>query len=102
MAGYSDSPVVGKVYKHVPLHLSMESKSAIKCDEKGRFRFRAATRKRYGDHFEVIEAPGEIILVPLSDDPVATLQELGRKLPDVSVHELKKRAREHGRRQAGA
>ena len=50
------------------------------CDAKGRIYLREKTRARYGKRFVVVEAPDEIILLPIPDDPVADLAEFGKPL----------------------
>jgi hypothetical protein len=48
-----------------------------------------SVRSRYGEKFLVLEVPGEIVLIPVADDPVQDLARLGRPLKDKSLDELK-------------
>lgn len=62
-----------------------------KCDKKGRIYLRESLRSRYGERFMVVEAPDELVLLPLPDDPVADLGELGKGLPTASLKQLRAR-----------
>ncbi len=59
------------------------------CDRKGRIYLKEALRSRYGHRFIVVEAPDELVLLPVPDDPVDDLAELGRKLPRASLRRLR-------------
>ena len=48
-----------------------------------------SVRSRDGEKFLVLEVPGEIVLIPVADDPVQDLARLGRPLKDKSLDELK-------------
>ena len=72
-------------------HLSfLSGKMQItKCDRKGRIYLKEALRSRYGDRFIVVEASDELVLLPVPDDPVDDLAELGQKLPTASMKQLR-------------
>ena len=70
--------------------LGGENMQTSKCDRKGRLLLRPALRRRYGDQFFIVEAPREVILLPVPSDPVKDLQRLGRKLEGYTIEELKK------------
>lgn len=68
---------------------------SVKLDDRGRILIAKKIREKYGDEFMLVEAPGEIVLLPVPKDPLKDLQELGKKLPkDMSVKDLKKMAQE--------
>ena len=60
------------------------------CDSKGRLYLKEALRHRYGNRFLVVEAVDEVLLLPVSDDPLEDLEQLGKELPDISVKEIRK------------
>lgn len=70
----------------------------VTCDERGRIVLPYDARKRYGKEFHVAYAQGEIILIPVSKDPIHEFEELGRKagIAHLSVKKIK----EEGRKQA--
>ena len=70
-----------------------------RCDCKGRIYLKEALRARYRERFVVIEAP-DAILLPVPDDPVTDLAELGRAIPNLSLKALKSRIRQRGKKEA--
>ncbi|HLC76704.1 MAG TPA: hypothetical protein VJH04_00715 [archaeon] len=65
----------------------------VTLDDRGRLLLDKGLRDKYGDKFVVVEALGEIVLIPVPKDPLATLQKEGEKLPkDMSIADLKKLA----------
>lgn len=74
----------------------------IRCDEEGRLQLQPGLRARYGEEFVVVEAPGELILFPTSDDAVKDLERLGKKLKGKSLKEIKQRIRDRALREARA
>jgi len=74
----------------------------LKCDERGRLYLKEAVRTRYGEEFILVEAPEEILLLPVPADPLQDLAELGKKLPKLSLRELRtgirRRAQQEARR----
>ena len=71
------------------------------CDEKGRIYLQESIRAKYGKRFIVVEAPGELVLLPVADDPVKALRDIGRSLRGLSVEDLKKRIDEQAQREVG-
>ena len=66
-----------------------------KLDDRGRLLIAKETRDKYGDEFVVVEAPGEVILLPVPKDALKALEDEGKKLPaNMSISEIKKRAHE--------
>jgi len=65
----------------------------------GRIYLPKETRKKHGEEFEMIEMEEQIILVPISENP---LEELRKEWEDVdkSVEELKKEALKAGTEKA--
>lgn len=70
-----------------------------RCDKKGRIYLKESLRTRYGDRFVLIEGPDELVLLPVPDDPVEDLRELGGKLPKISLQELRAKILERARRE---
>ena len=70
-----------------------------RCDEKGRLLLRKTTRERYGEDFFVVEVPGEIILMPIPDDPLKDLEDLGKSLRGMSLKQIKERIRRRAMRE---
>ncbi len=52
---------------------------AVACDAKGRIVLPKSVRESYGSRFVVVPALHEIVLMPVPENPVKTLGELGRK-----------------------
>ena len=70
------------------------------CDQRGRMYLKQSVRSRYGEKFLVLEVPGEIVLIPVADDPVADLARLGRPLKDKSLDDLKAGIHERAMKEA--
>ena len=88
----ADEIEVGKVYKLFPPQFRMATQST-KCDEKGRLYLKRSWRQRVGEEFFVVVAPRKIILLPVPEDPVADLAEIGKALPKKSTRELRSEIR---------
>ena len=70
-------------------------------DDRGRLVLDKRLRDKFGDRFTIVEALGEIVLIPVPKDPLKTLQEEGKKLPsNMSVGDLKRLARDLAEEQA--
>ena len=67
-----------------------DNMQTVQCDEKGRLQLRPALRRRYGDQFWVVEAPRNVILLPVPADPVRDLREWGKPLQHLSIEEIKR------------
>ncbi len=78
----------------------MGSRDVIRCDKKGRIYLREAIRSKYGRRFRVIEGDGELIFLPVPDDPVEALAKLGKILGKVPREEIRKAARRRARKEA--
>ena len=75
--------------------------SKVELDDRGRLLLPRDIRERYGEEFEIIEVLGDIVLIPVPKDPLATLQKEGEKIPkDLSVSDLKKIVRDAAMEQA--
>jgi hypothetical protein len=72
------------------------------CNEEGRIRLGPEVRQRYGRKFFLVEAPGELVLLPVPDDPVKDLQKLGRKLEGYTIGELKEKIHQQAMDEVGA
>jgi hypothetical protein len=89
----------GRFISSALLLLFGENMITAECDEEGRFRLGPELRQRYGRRFFVVEAPGELVLLPVAEDPVKDLQEIGRSLRGLSVEDLKRRIDEQAQRE---
>ena len=89
----------GKIYIVFPLLISMKTE-VLKCDERGRLYLKEAVRMRYGEKFVLVEAPDEIVLLPVPADPLKDLVDLGRKLPKLSLRQLRARIRRRAEQEA--
>lgn len=70
-------------------------------DEKARICLTKEIVDRYGKRFVIVPAKGEVILIPVSDDPIAALQEEGKKIPkNLTVADLRRMARKEATKQA--
>ncbi|MBI2674927.1 MAG: AbrB/MazE/SpoVT family DNA-binding domain-containing protein [Candidatus Aenigmarchaeota archaeon] len=70
--------------------------ATLRLDDRGRLLLSKETRKKYGDEFAVVQAPGEIVLIPVPRDPLRALKQEGRRLPKgLSIAEIKRKARDH-------
>jgi hypothetical protein len=70
-------------------------------DEKARICLTKEIADRYGRRFVIVPAKGEVILVPVSEDPIKALQEEGKKIPKgLSISDIKRMARERGKKEA--
>ncbi len=72
------------------------------CDERGRIYLKEAVRTRYGEEFIVVEAPSEIVLLPVPDDPVEDLARLGEKLKGISIQDMKAAIRRRAQKEVAS
>ncbi len=61
-----------------------------KIDEKGRLYLPKRIRRGLKRKVYVVRMGNEVVIVPIPDDPISELAELGRRLPDKSIKEFKK------------
>ena len=87
----ADGGQVDRLIKASHLPSMGENMITAECDEEGRIQLGPQVRQRYGRRFFVLEAPGELVLLPVAEDPVKDLQEIGRSLRGLSVEDLKRR-----------
>ena len=79
---------------HLPHFVLWNGKlRTTKCDSEGRLYLRESIRSRHGVEFVIVETSSGLLLLPVPDDPAADLAELGKKLADLSVKDIKKRLR---------
>ncbi len=78
----------------------MGKNDVVQCDKKGRIYLREALRSRYGERFRVLEAAGELVFLPVPDDPVKALADLGKELGDVSLKAVRAAGRQRALREA--
>ena len=74
----------------------------LTCDAKGRVYLGEKVRAKYGDRFLLVQAPSEILLVPVPDDGVAALRRASRKLRGKTMKELKRAIAEQARQEVTA
>ncbi|WP_457590711.1 AbrB/MazE/SpoVT family DNA-binding domain-containing protein [Geoglobus sp.] len=61
-----------------------------KVDDRGRVYLPKQVRDRVGREVFVIEVKDGVLLIPKPSDPFKELEELGKKLPDRPVRELRR------------
>jgi len=62
----------------------------LKCDERGRIYLPKDIREKLGKEFYLVETKAGIYLIPIPANPVKDLEEIGKKLPEKSIKELRK------------
>ncbi|MCF2136838.1 MAG: AbrB family transcriptional regulator [Candidatus Thorarchaeota archaeon] len=62
----------------------------VRLDERGRVCIPKAMREKTGNTFFIVETQRGILLVPVPSDPVKQLAEIGRKIPELSIEELRR------------
>ena len=72
------------------------------CDEKGRLQLSPEVLQRYGRKFFLVEAPGELVLLPVPDDVVKSLEEWGKPLQHLSLEEIKRIIDKRAMQEVGA
>ncbi len=74
----------------------------VKADMRGRIVLGAKLLHKYGKKFAVVGTPKEIVLVPISKDPLEELKRLGKEagIDDYTLAELKKMAKEEAQKEA--
>ena len=92
-------PETDKFMNPVDLPPSGENMMEITCDRKGRIYLEESIRARYGKKFIVVEAPGELVLLPVPDDPVKDLREWGKPLRGMSMEEIKQAIQEQAEKE---
>ena len=74
-----------------------------RLDRWGRVYLPKEVREKYkANEFYIVDLPYGIVLVPRVEDPLRALEEEGKKLPGLSIAELKKAIREEAERDAGS
>ncbi|NMC06431.1 MAG: AbrB family transcriptional regulator [Candidatus Lokiarchaeota archaeon] len=58
-------------------------------DEKGRVYIPKKFQEKLTKRMFIIDTPEGLLLVPLPDDPVATLKEMGKSLPAMTLKQFK-------------
>ncbi len=61
-----------------------------KIDEKGRLYLPKKIRRGLKGKVYVVRMGNEVVIIPIPEDPVSELAEIGRKLPDKPVREFRK------------
>lgn len=75
---------------------------ATLADERGRITLGAKVVERYGKKFAVVETPRDVVLVPISKDPLAELRRLGKEvgIDRYTIKELRRMALEEAEKEA--
>ena len=74
----------------------------LSTDDRGRITLPKELRDRFGERYRLVELRGSIKLLPIPDDPVASLRDAAsEELKAASMAELREAALEEGREQAG-
>jgi len=61
-----------------------------RIDSKGRLYIPKKLREGLGNEVYLVKVGSEIVIVPRPKDPLKKLEELGKKIPDIPIEELKK------------
>ena|SRR3989344_6603916 len=79
-----------------------ETMKTTYADTRGRITIGGSLIKRYGKKFAVVETPREIVLIPISEDPLSFLRKTGEKagLDKYSIKELKRLVRIEAEKEA--
>lgn len=77
---------------------------AALVDARGRITLGAKVVERYGKRFAVVETPKDIVLVPISKDPLAELRRMGEEagIDRYTIKELRRMALEDAEKEAMA
>jgi hypothetical protein len=94
-------PVTGSFINSSHFHIRGENMKQTTCDKKGRIYLRGSVRAKYGDKFVMLEAPGELVLLPVPKDPVKDLEKLGKPLQHLSLREIKRIIERRARQEVG-
>ncbi|MBI2076242.1 MAG: AbrB/MazE/SpoVT family DNA-binding domain-containing protein [Candidatus Aenigmarchaeota archaeon] len=71
------------------------------CDERGRLTLGRDVTERFGKKFHVVMMPREVVLIPISKDPLKSLKEEGKKIPQgLSLEDTRTLADQLGIREA--
>ena len=71
-----------------------------RIDQKGRLYIPKAMREGLPDEVYLVKLDEGILIVPKPHDPLKELEELGRKLPDKSIRELRDEILEEATKEA--
>jgi bifunctional DNA-binding transcriptional regulator/antitoxin component of YhaV-PrlF toxin-antitoxin module len=75
----------------------------LHVDDRGRVVFPKELRERYGGDYWVVELDDGLKLVPIPEDPIATLRSAGsEKLRNASIEEIREGAERRGREETTA
>ncbi|HOW73367.1 MAG TPA: AbrB family transcriptional regulator [Phycisphaerae bacterium] len=72
------------------------------CDENGRLPLGSELRHRYGTKSYIVEMPEKLVLLPVPDDPVKDLREIGRRLKGKTIRELRQAIEQQAMEEVGA
>lgn len=67
-----------KLISSSPYGQAMPSHTS-RCDERGRILIPVAIREEFGDEFHIVRSTREIILIPVSEEPLKDLAQMGKK-----------------------
>lgn len=82
--------IKGKINIIIPQNNCMWAK----LDSKGRLHIPKELRSKLDDKVFLIEIDDGILIIPKPKDPIKTLEEIGRLLPDKSIEEFRREIKE--------
>ena len=63
-------------------------------DDRGRIYLPKEVRKRFGDEYRIVQLPGQVVLFPVDDDPIAgILEAVDGSFDDISEEGMRDHAR---------
>ncbi|NJE30631.1 AbrB family transcriptional regulator [Thermococcus sp. 18S1] len=72
-----------------------------KVDSKGRLYIPKELRKSLSQEVYLVRVEDGILIIPKPDDPIKELEELGKKLPNLTLEELKREIIKEAEKLAG-
>jgi len=91
------------LYTHKLIILpTSETMRTAYADSRGRITIGSRLVNQYGQKFAIVEMPKEIVLIPVSKDPLASLRRIGEKagLDRYTIKELKSIVRKEALKEA--
>ncbi|MBI4016391.1 MAG: AbrB family transcriptional regulator [Candidatus Aenigmarchaeota archaeon] len=78
-----------------------KNEAVISCDDRGRVLLPQEVRKQYGNEFHLVRTRDELLLIPVSKNPIRELAELGRKagIARLSLSRLKEEIRKQAEKE---
>ncbi len=77
----------------------MKTMIKTKCDSRGRVYIKETLRSRYGEDYMILDSGRGILLLPIPEDAIKDLVDLGRTLKGKSIAQLRAAIRDRARRE---